>query len=1364
MEDINYVKGDNLIIKYIKSREVYDNIYEIIEVTDDMVIISNNDKIVKLEIDDNRSIIQKQVDFEILEIYNVKLLNNQEVLDWVQSTEIKEEFEYEIDNEILVDKLYNKNERKEDLISDLITDNNSDINIKNAIDLGMELIDMIYNKEDVINIYKLPLKLPDWIIPISNVKKKIYDKIIETPDTFNIIFEDEINREYENKLKASSYNDILQDRIYPFKIDEDSYNLINNKGHFIRICETGCHGYSITYPYEINRLNKENILSINGFLLLNLKNRLFNQSESDIYNLNLTSKLYNNYNNKINLIYDSYLVSKDKKYDLDYNNLNILNLNDKYNDQDIINILKNNIPSVNDLLKLTNIRFMNIEDISKYYKLYGIDFNKIEYDPLLYKILDDNVSKYNQNKKKIKYDIDKAPKELDINIKIKLIKELIFKLKDVKRRNYYIKKLIENFGRESELKENTNYIYNKVNNKILLCKHYKLFIKIEDDEYYDTLINHYCLPAVDGDVCCKVCGEKIFDEEYSTYEGMDSNDKVKKSNEELITEDVMVQLSEEEISIKNMIESVMKSLSVKLYDIDILKLINYLLEINHDKISYNRYGYEVFKNHPRMKEIIKIKNKKDKIKEIKKFKSYIIHINKILSTYIILLLYIQTKNEYIIYKKYHLINLEDISWKNIFYTTNYKSINLNVLNAVDKVIRNLLKTNNRFWKPFEDFYKEDENNFNYQMISILKIYLSPEYDIYSNFEKIINKNHKYLREDWSSYKPLRSNEYVIKVNQDAVENNIVSINKKSKVEELLLINNYTFNVLYEYALTLHGFKKGDNYLSLLLKDLSKIVQPSKLKNIYENGKLISPIDFNKIKKLMIIDLLDEGDYNNKLFVNLNFNNMKIKLLSSLPYRNYNYILKNQYISDNFTNISTERKNILWNTFCINNIGKIEKKIDKNNYINTILVDFNTYYEEKCNKLDINEKNYQLILDYIQYKKIKYYTIPDIYLYENILLKFINNNNIEEQSIINIKEILEEYKTNKNINIKENLVNIFDRLLRLNNEYLDNIKSFLQNAKYTKEQEFRFNKFFKIKNFNIYKSFDVFNKLFENINDIEALKSQIYNLILIISKLKNNNNLSSYYIPYNWKLSDNNYKLFSDYYFNTDLLLHENKIKNQKINYPGFKLYLDDINIYNIINNLKNYNELYNLVGSSNNMFNKQYCNILVKYVYTSILNDLIYNINIIDKEIGEYFFIDIYTHLLEEISDVNWLFQLNKETIDTNIAKQKERERTLVVNTLTEQQNDKREVDKELQKIGNDSMYHLVEKYNLEYKESDESSAYNIEERVNFLKGSFNLLDVDDSMLENMTQEPDSEERYDTTTNEFPNEDDLDNIHDVSYD
>ena len=27
-----------------------------------------------------------------------------------------------------------------------------------------------------------------------------------------------------------------------------------------------------------------------------------------------------------------------------------------------------------------------------------------------------------------------------------------------------------------------------------------------------------------------------------------------------------------------------------------------------------------------------------------------------------------------------------LSWKNIFYTTNYKSINLNVLNAVDKVM------------------------------------------------------------------------------------------------------------------------------------------------------------------------------------------------------------------------------------------------------------------------------------------------------------------------------------------------------------------------------------------------------------------------------------------------------------------------------------------------------------------------------------------------------------------------------------------------------------------------------------------------------------------------------------------------------
>ena len=44
------------------------------------------------------------------------------------------------------------------------------------------------------------------------------------------------------------------------------------------------------------------------------------------------------------------------------------------------------------------------------------------------------------------------------------------------------------------------------------------------------------------------------------------------------------------------------------------------------------------------------------------------------------------------------------------------------------------------------------------------------------------------------------------------------------------------------------------------------------------------------------------------------------------------------------------------------------------------------------------------------------------------------------------------------------------------------------------------------------------------------------------------------------------------------------------------------------------------------------------------------------------------------------------------------------------------------------------------------------------------ILDTDDSMLENMTQEPNLEERYDTTTNEFSNEDDLENIYDGSYD
>ena len=880
-------------------------------------------------------------------------------------------------------------------------------------------------------------------------------------------------------------------------------------------------------------------------------------------------------------------------------------------------------------------------------------------------------------------------------------------------------------------------------------------------------MNHYCLPPNDGNIYCRVCGEKLLNEEFTTYEGMDNNNKVIKSNEELNVDEGTIELSEEENSFKSKIISIMNTLSIQLYENDIINIINYIKLIDHETITYNRYNYNVFKDHKKMKDINKIKKKIDKDREIKKFKKYITDINEILSIYILILFTIQFRSEYKIYNRYSIIKLEDYSWKNLHSTNNYSSINLNILNSIDKVIRDLIKSKYKLWLPFQDFYKEideDGNNFNYQMISIIKIYLSPEMDIYSKFEDLSNDNILYINDYWSSYKPLHTNEMILNINKDIIKENIILISDDIlfNIGEELIINNPTYIRLYDYSLSLHGEIKDNNLLYLLIKNLLNYIPESLVKDIWDENKLNKPIIFNNLKKNIIIDILENQNDNiyTPLFINYHFNNMIYKLLISPPYRYYENNIPNIYLNDDFTNLSVEKKNTMWNNFCIDDIGELIKNINNNNYINNKVVDFKLYYPEKCDKLDMNNDNFNQILSFIQYKNISIPINQEEYLYENRLLKFINSNIIEEISLNKIIDDINQYKNDNKINLKESFLNNFDRILLLTNEYILNIKKYLSEIKPSKEQDFRFNNIFKLPGINLYKSFELFQNIFNNNDNIHNYISQIYNLKLILSKIKNNNKLANYYIPENWKLSDTNYKYFSDYYFKNDLLLHENKMKNHKYNYKGFQLYLEEdftIQLIDSINLLKNIDLL---IGSENQLFNTQYSIILIKYLYISILNDLIYHINMIDNDKADQLFIDIYINLLEEFTDQNWIFQMNDELLNINLTKQKERERNELVNQLTEMQNDQRMVKNELQKIGDDSLYHEAEKYHQDYLESDESAAYNINERTNYLKELVNTGEIDPSLLQNLAQSPEDTDLYNLQPNDDDaHEDDLDTIH-----
>ena len=156
---------------------------------------------------------------------------------------------------------------------------------------------------------------------------------------------------------------------------------------------------------------------------------------------------------------------------------------------------------------------------------------------------------------------------------------------------------------------------------------------------------------------------------------------------------------------------------------------------------------------------------------------------------------------------------------------------------------------------------------------------------------------------------------------------------------------------------------------------------------------------------------------------------------------------------------------------------------------------------------------------------------------------------------------------------------------------------------------------------------------------------------------------------------------------------------------------------------------------------------------------MIYNINTIDNDKMDQLFIDIYINLLEELSDPNWVFQINDNILNINITKQKERERNEVVNQLTEMQNDQRMVNRELEKIGKDSLYHEAEKYNLDFQQSEEAAAYNIDDRINYIKELVDTGEVDPDLLQELSQDPQDDDLYNLETTEDAHEDDLDNLY-----
>merc|ERR1711991_1042234 len=118
---------------------------------------------------------------------------------------------------------------------------------------------------------------------------------------------------------------------------------------------------------------------------------------------------------------------------------------------------------------------------------------------------------------------------------VSLAYDYIFSIISVNRKN----ELLNKFTRTSKLNENINFLYNKYNNKKILCKHYLYSVDIDNsNNIFETMKTKFGCPPINGKIYCKVCNEFICDEDFSILEGFDDDNKPMLSKDIIKKEDL----------------------------------------------------------------------------------------------------------------------------------------------------------------------------------------------------------------------------------------------------------------------------------------------------------------------------------------------------------------------------------------------------------------------------------------------------------------------------------------------------------------------------------------------------------------------------------------------------------------------------------------------------------------------------------------------------------------------------------------------------------------------------------------------------------------------------------------------------------
>ena len=1024
---------------------------------------------------------------DLIKVKEIKKDKPQELEDFIINTETIDEKE----------KTYSVELLKDDLLSQLIQsfncyDNPYLINLlTEKLNYILEMIDSLKK-----NVYKQTST--SWLIPITDDKIKLYNYPIdkETMQTFDdghMLSDELFDENKSNELGYPDYQTMINSHMkhcMPL-LNNNSIGYITNEyyGNFLRNCiqsET-CYSVNGNYSYDerktgkpvktssliINEKNEyltefverhpTNPLNIIGYLQEPINKNILSFEKELLSAFSLNEKCLLNHQYEKGQLSKRKHIKKMKiiNHLIDVDSLKLEPLEDifishtfnrKMNPSDLEKTLIRNLPTSEDILKLllTNVdlssQLLNYQNIRHYLYKYNIHYSELSFKErrIILNLLRQNVKAYIQNyirntKQKLKKPLKSHKKILSISEKIDLAQEYILSIKNENEKLSLLKQFIDEYTRKSDkLSEDSNFLYSKIDDKPLLCKHYLYLVQCQNEnDIFNTMISLYGSPPQDGSIYCKCCGEYLCPEEESTFDGFDDDNNVMQSKEVIDTNkeneiDKEKLLNKKEDIVKY-IELITNFIGVSFTEDDIYELLLLFDNMNQDELAELRYSMKNVSDsdiHPIVQDKIKKLDKKDKknykkqkIQIIKDFQSYLKNTNKLLMLVSLISLYIQTNLPAFQIKKTLLFEIMNFK-QNTFIekTGNY------LLEKLKKICETY--SSDKYWNDIQFLLNEKDTTFLKQLEKTLLYCMSSNFmkikkriKIYQDY--LFTKSSIYYKQEWSNFKPLQNNTMIQKISKYLNENtqkelltkyyNSYQIENISlirdvfstdaiadilQIDQVSILNNESFRHIFRYAVGCYGKTSVNIYLNLtfnrLLKtadksdDILKILKKYQWNESLKGFKLISFFDIRRSIIPEILSLYNSENneiqscYNNESlcnhFIHNSINNFDLKMLNAYPKRHYYYRPPKVFPDSTYKETNKDFIDTIFSIYQKDSLGNIIRHKKNENYLNRHLlpIDKNEQFDpERLSTLNKTEENYLLILESIRYHNNLTYipTIP-----------------------------------------------------------------------------------------------------------------------------------------------------------------------------------------------------------------------------------------------------------------------------------------------------------------------------------------------------------------------------------------------------